>query len=71
MQTLTKTYTGAKILTETLKQLGTDTIFGYPGGIVLSVYDELAQQSDIKHYLVRHEQSAVHAAEGYARQQTL
>ncbi len=67
MQTLTKTYTGAKILTETLKQLGTDTIFGYPGGIVLSVYDELAQQSAIKHYLVRHEQSAVHAAEGYAR----
>lgn len=67
MQTLTKTYTGAKILTETLKQLGVDTIFGYPGGIVLSVYDELAQQSDIKHYLVRHEQSAAHAAEGYAR----
>lgn len=67
MQTLTQIYTGAKILTETLKQLGTDTIFGYPGGIVLGVYDELAQQSDIKHYLVRHEQSAVHAAEGYAR----
>lgn len=67
MQTLTKTYTGAKIVIETLKQLGTDTIFGYPGGIVLSVYDELSQQSDIKHYLVRHEQSAVHAAEGYAR----
>lgn len=67
MQTLTKTYTGAKILTETLKQLGVDTIFGYPGGIVLGVYDELAQQNEIKHYLVRHEQSAVHAAEGYAR----
>lgn len=67
MQTVTKTYTGAKILTETLKQLGTDTIFGYPGGIVLGVYDELAQQNEIKHYLVRHEQSAVHAAEGYAR----
>lgn len=67
MQTLTKTCTGAKIVIETLKQLGTDTIFGYPGGIVLGVYDELSQQSDIKHYLVRHEQSAVHAAEGYAR----
>lgn len=67
MQTLTRIYTGAKILTETLKQLGTDTIFGYPGGIVLGVYDELAQQNDIKHYLVRHEQSAIHAAEGYAR----
>lgn len=67
MQTLTKTFTGAKIVIETLKQLGVDTIFGYPGGIVLSVYDELAQQSDIKHYLVRHEQSAVHCAEGYAR----
>lgn len=67
MQTLTKTCTGAKIVIETLKQLDVDTIFGYPGGIVLSVYDELAQQSDIKHYLVRHEQSAAHAAEGYAR----
>lgn len=67
MQTLTKTYSGAKILTETLKQLGTDTIFGYPGGIVLGLYDELALQNDIKHYLVRHEQAAIHAAEGYAR----
>lgn len=67
MQTLTKTYTGAKLLTETLKQFGTECIFGYPGGIVLSVYDELSKQNDIKHYLVRHEQAAVHAAEGYAR----
>lgn len=67
MQTLTKTYTGAKLLTETLKQLGTECIFGYPGGIVLGVYDELSKQNDIKHYLVRHEQAAVHAAEGYAR----
>lgn len=67
MQTLTKTYTGARIVTETLKQLGVDTIFGYPGGIVLGIYDELAQQNDIKHYLVRHEQSAIHCAEGYAR----
>lgn len=67
MQTLTKTYTGAKLLTETLKQLGVDSIFGYPGGIVLNVYDELSKQNDIKHYLVRHEQAAIHAAEGYAR----
>lgn len=63
----TTTLTGAKILVETLKQLGVDTVFGYPGGIVLSVYDELFKQHDIKHYLVRHEQAAVHAAEGYAR----
>lgn len=67
MQTLTRTYTGAKILIETLKKLGCNTIFGYPGGIVLNVYDELSKQSDIKHYLVRHEQAAIHAAEGYAR----
>ena len=67
MEILTQTQTGAKILIETLKQLGVDTIFGYPGGIVLNVYDELFKQSDIKHYLVRHEQAAVHAAEGYAR----
>lgn len=65
--TETITLTGAKILAETLKKMGTDTIFGYPGGIVLSVYDELFNRNDIKHYLVRHEQSAVHAAEGYAR----
>lgn len=63
----TLTLTGAKILIETLKKLGVDTIFGYPGGIVLSVYDELFKQNEIKHYLVRHEQAAVHAAEGYAR----
>lgn len=62
-----KTVTGAKIIIETLKHLGVDTIFGYPGGIVLDLYDELYKQSDIKHILVRHEQSAVHAAEGYAR----
>lgn len=65
--TETLTYTGAKIIVETLKKLGVDTIFGYPGGIVLGIYDELFKQNDIKHILVRHEQSAVHAAEGYAR----
>lgn len=62
-----QTLNGAKILTKTLKELQVDSIFGYPGGIVLDVYDELAQQNDIKHYLVRHEQAAIHAAEGYAR----
>ena len=67
MQTLTKTLNGAQILIKTLTNLGTETIFGYPGGIVLNVYDELAKQSDIKHYLVRHEQAAIHAAEGYSR----
>lgn len=58
---------GAKILLETLKSLGTDTVFGYPGGIVLNIYDELYKQSDIKHILSRHEQASVHEAEGYAR----
>lgn len=59
---------GSKIIFETLKELGVDTIFGYPGGIVLDLYNELYGQSDIKHILTRHEQSAVHAAEGYARE---
>ena len=67
MQTLTKTLTGAQAIIQTLNSLNIDTIFGYPGGVVLSVYDELAKQDTIKHYLVRHEQSAVHCAEGYAR----
>lgn len=58
---------GAKILIDTLADLGVNTIFGYPGGIVLDLYNELYNQSDIRHILVRHEQSAVHAAEGYAR----
>jgi acetolactate synthase-1/2/3 large subunit len=62
-----KTMTGAKVVINTLKSLGVDTIFGYPGGIVLDLYDELYNQTEIKHILVRHEQSAVHAAEGYAR----
>ena len=59
---------GSKIIFETLKNLGVDTIFGYPGGIVLDFYNELYNQTDIKHILTRHEQSAVHAAEGYARE---
>ena len=67
MQTLIKTLTGAQIVIETLNKLGVDSIFGYPGGIVLGVYDELSKQNKIKHYLMRHEQAAVHAAEGYSR----
>lgn len=62
-----KTCTGASAIIETLKSLGVDTIFGYPGGMVLNLYDELYKQNDIKHILVRHEQSAIHAAEGYAK----
>lgn len=61
------TMTGAKVIINTLKAIGIDTIFGYPGGILLALYDELYNQPNIKHILVRHEQCAVHAAEGYAR----
>ncbi len=65
--TISKTYTGAKVIIETLKNLGVEKIFGYPGGVVLKIYDELYSQKDIEHILVRHEQAATHAAEGYAR----
>jgi len=58
--------TGAQILMEVLKEEGVDTIFGYPGGAVIDIYDEMAK-TDIRHILVRHEQGAVHAADGYAR----
>lgn len=68
MKTDIQTINGAKAILNTLKSLGLDTVFGYPGGMVLDVYDELYKDADIKHILVRHEQSAVHAAEGYARQ---
>ncbi len=59
--------TGAEIVLRALKEQGVDTIFGYPGGAVLPLYDALFQQNAIRHILVRHEQAAVHAAEGYAR----
>ncbi|MCW2236332.1 acetolactate synthase 3 large subunit [Azospirillum canadense] len=62
-----QTLTGAQIVIKSLKDQGVDIIFGYPGGAVLPIYDALFQQNDIKHILVRHEQAAVHAAEGYAR----
>ena len=59
--------TGAKILVDTLVEIGVDTLFGYPGGAVLPVYDALFEDTRLRHVLVRHEQAAVHAAEGYAR----
>lgn len=61
------TYTGAEILLKSLAEEGVKEIFGYPGGVILTVYEALYNQDKIKHYLVRHEQAAVHAAEGYAR----
>ena len=58
--------TGAKILVESLQREGVEIIFGYPGGVVLPIYDEL-YNSSLRHILVRHEQAAAHAADGYAR----
>jgi acetolactate synthase I/II/III large subunit len=58
---------GAEILIQSLKDEGVEYIFGYPGGAVLHIYDALFNQTDIKHILVRHEQGATHAADGYAR----
>ncbi|MBT8356477.1 MAG: acetolactate synthase large subunit, partial [Deltaproteobacteria bacterium] len=58
--------TGAQIMMQVLKEEGVDTIFGFPGGAVIDIYDELAR-TNINHVLVRHEQGAVHAADGYAR----
>ncbi|MBN4069162.1 biosynthetic-type acetolactate synthase large subunit [Beggiatoa alba] len=59
--------TGAEILTRSLKDEGVEYIFGYPGGAVLYIYDALFKQDAVKHILVRHEQGASHAADGYAR----
>ncbi|HCP64430.1 MAG TPA: acetolactate synthase 3 large subunit [Hyphomonadaceae bacterium] len=59
--------TGAEILVRAMQEQGVETIFGYPGGAVLPIYDALYQQEQIHHVLVRHEQGAGHAAEGYAR----
>ncbi|MEG2140441.1 MAG: biosynthetic-type acetolactate synthase large subunit [Bilophila sp.] len=60
-------YTGARILLECLKREGVDLFFGYPGGQVIDIYNELSSHPDLRHVLVRHEQGAVHAADGYAR----
>ncbi len=59
--------TGAQILIKMIKLQGVDTIFGYPGGAVIDIYDELAVTPELRHILVRHEQAAVHAADAYAR----
>jgi acetolactate synthase-1/2/3 large subunit len=64
---MTREMTGAKMVVQALKDQGVDVVFGYPGGAVLPIYDEIFLQNDIRHVLVRHEQGAVHAAEGYAR----
>ena len=64
---MSKKMTGAEMVIEALKDQGVDTIFGYPGGAVLPIYDALFQQNFVQHVLVRHEQGAAHAAEGYAR----
>src|ERR1700744_6120697 len=59
--------TGADMVVRAIVEQGTDTVFGYPGGAVLPVYDALFKQNSLRHILVRHEQAATHAAEGYAR----
>src|SRR5277367_6746957 len=59
--------TGADMVVRAIVEQGTDTVFGYPGGAVLPIYDALFKQNRLRHILVRHEQAAVHAAEGYAR----
>src|SRR2546421_6134855 len=59
--------TGAEIIIRCLQEEGVEYVFGYPGGAVLNIYDELFKQDKFKHVLVRHEQGAVHAADGYSR----
>ncbi|CCQ74317.1 acetolactate synthase 3 large subunit [Magnetospira sp. QH-2] len=59
--------TGAAIVLQALKDQGVDVVFGYPGGVTLPIYDEIYKQNFLRHYLPRHEQGAMHAAEGYAR----
>lgn len=67
VQTEKKLKSGAEIFIECLRAEGVDEIFGYPGGVILNIYEALYSCEDIKHYLVRHEQAAIHAAEGYSR----
>ena len=64
---MSKAMTGAAMVVQALIEQGVEVVFGYPGGAVLPIYDAIFQQNQIKHVLVRHEQAAVHAAEGYAR----
>lgn len=65
--TVNKTISGADCFVKTLSQNGVDTIFGYPGAPILPLYNALSEQKAIKHYLSRHEQGAIHSAEGYAK----
>ena len=58
---MTSHMTGAKMVVQALTDQGVDTVFGYPGGAVLPIYDEIFQQNEIRHILIRHEQGAVHA----------
>jgi acetolactate synthase-1/2/3 large subunit len=70
VQTSTAPRTGADLLIDLLKKEGVETLFGYPGGAVLPIYDAIYRaQGTIKHILFRHEQGMIHAAEGYARAQ--
>ena len=62
--------TGAEITIRCLQEEGVEYVFGYPGGAVLNIYDEIFKQDKVKHVLVRHEQGAVHAADGYSRSST-
>ena len=64
---MSKIYSGAEIVFKCLEDQGVENVFGYPGGAVLPIYDELKNHQSVKHILVRHEQGAGHAAEGYAR----
>ena len=64
---LTEGKNGAHILLDSLEKAGVNSLFGYPGGAVIPLYDALYESSHIKHILVRHEQAAAHAAEGYAK----
>ena len=63
----TEHLSGEEVIVKALQDQGVDVVFGYPGGAVLPLYDELFKTNKLRHILVRHEQAAVHAAEGYAR----
>src|SRR5246127_3250322 len=67
MTTMTQEMTGAEMVIQALADQGVQHLFGYPGGAVLPIYDAIFAQKKVQHILVRHEQGAVHAAEGYAR----
>ena len=64
---MTETMSGAEMVIKALQDQGVEHIFGYPGGAVLPIYDAMFHQDKVKHVLVRHEQGAVHMADGYAR----